>query len=71
MVEPILILVVLVLAGLAFYKWATLNKNYFVDQNVPHLKPYFLVGNTGGLFSNQYSPKDFATYIYQAMPTEK
>lgn len=71
MVVPVLILAVVVLVGFKFYKWATENENYFLERNIPHLKPYFLVGNTGGLFTNRYAIKDFSTYVYRAMPTEK
>lgn len=71
MVVAVLILVVAVLVVFTFYKWATQNKNYFLDRNIPHLKPYFLVGNTGGLFANRYAIQDFSTYVYNAMPTEK
>lgn len=53
------------------YKWATLNDDYFVKRNVAHLKPSFLVGNTGGLFMKQYRPNEFFQNLYNTFPSDK
>lgn len=55
----------------AFYKWATVNKEYFVKRKLRHLKPIFLFGNTIGLFLKRYTPADFQDTIYYRYPKEK
>lgn len=55
----------------AFYKWATINNNYFEKRNLKHLKPNFLFGNTIGLFMNRYRPADYINSIYNRFPNEK
>lgn len=53
-----------------FYKWATINNNIFKKQNIKFIKPKFLFGNTGGLFSNQYTAIEFAQKLYNSFPNE-
>lgn len=55
----------------AFYKWATLNDNYWAEKNVKFLKPYFLVGNTGGFWTNRYNIYDYISMLYNSFPNEK
>lgn len=54
-----------------FYKWATLNNDFFSKRKIKHLKPNFLVGNTGGFFMRRYRPDDFFAYLYNYHPFEK
>lgn len=55
----------------AFYKWATLNNNYFDIRNIKHLEPKFLIGNATGLFFKRYAPRDFMEMLYYRFPKEK
>lgn len=55
----------------AIYKWVTQNNNYFKDRNIPHLKPQFIVGNTGGLFMNKYRANEYILNMYNKFPSEK
>lgn len=53
------------------YKWITLNHDYFVKRNLPHLEPQFLIGNLVGLFANRYNPMEFFKDIYDKFPGAK
>lgn len=53
------------------YAWITLNDDYFVKRNIPHLEPKFLVGNLIGLFANRYNPMDFFSSVYNKFPGAK
>ena len=55
----------------AFYKWATVKRDYFLKRQMKHLDPIFLVGNTLGLFTNRYDPTEFFKSIYYRFPKEK
>lgn len=55
----------------AFYKWATVNKEYFSKRNIKHFHPKFLIGNTIGLFLKQYTPDKFIDLLYYRYPKEK
>lgn len=65
-----LLFVAISLIAYAFYKWATVNNDFFEKRNVKYLKPNFLVGNTGGLFFNRYRAPEFAQKMYNAFPNE-
>lgn len=54
-----------------FYKWATVNNDYFAKRHMKYLEPRFLVGNTLGLLTLQYIPLDFFDSIYYRFPNEK
>lgn len=54
-----------------FYKWASANNEYFVGRKLKALKPVFLLGNTGGLFTKQYRPNEWMDSIYYKYPEEK
>lgn len=56
----------------AFYKWATINNDYFEKRGVSYLKPYFLVGNSGGFFilRNQ-TVIEFINNLYRSNPGYK
>lgn len=70
MLGEALLFAALSLIAFAFYKWATLNNDYFEKRNLKYMKPKFLVGNTGGLFLNKYTATGFAQKLYQAFPDE-
>lgn len=55
----------------AFYKWATVNKDYFTKRRMKQLQPLFLVGNTFGFFAKRYVPTEFFDSIYYRFPNEK
>lgn len=63
--------VLLVIVFYKFYKWATVENDYFKKKLLKHLKPNFLVGNTIGLFLKQYNPVDFFDSMYYRYPNEK
>ncbi|XP_055309672.1 probable cytochrome P450 9f2 [Sitodiplosis mosellana] len=71
MIGILLLLSAILLIVYAFYKWATLNNDYFERQNLKYMKPTFLVGNTGGAFANKYTPAEFLDMIFQAFPDER
>lgn len=60
-----LLLFVLLISYL-FYKWATINNDFFSQRNVKHLKPKFLVGNNEGNITSI----DFAMKVYESYPDE-
>lgn len=70
MLEGLLICVAIALVLYAFYKWATINNDFFEKHNLKSLKPKFLFGNTGGVFFNQYSGAEFCDMMYDAFPNE-
>lgn len=71
MIESLVLSIGLGLIAYGIYKWATLNDDYFVKRNLAHLKPSFLIGNTGGLFMKQHRPNEFFQNLYNAFPKEK
>lgn len=70
MLGEVVLFAALSLIAYAFYKWATLNNDYFEKRNLKHMKPNFLIGNTAGLFFNKYTAVTFAQRLYQAFPDE-
>ncbi|XP_031624489.1 probable cytochrome P450 9f2 [Contarinia nasturtii] len=54
----------------AFYKWATINNDFFERRNIKYMKPKFLVGNVSGTYINKYTGAEFANELYQAFPNE-
>lgn len=54
-----------------FYKWATVNKEYFVKRKLKHFEPKFLIGNMLGLFLKQHRPAEFMDSLYYRFPKEK
>lgn len=67
----ILLPIVGLLTFLAFYKWVNRKYEYFEKRNQPFLKPYFLVGGTGGLNFGRYAVPEFVQMIYNSFPNEK
>lgn len=55
----------------AFYKWATINNDYFKQRNVKYLKPTFSIGSNGGVHMNKYTAAEYSDKLYNAFPNEK
>lgn len=70
MLAELLAIVAISLLSLAFYKWATLNNDFFKKRNMKYIRPTFLFGSTGGLVFNQYTPPQFLQGIYEVFPNE-
>lgn len=70
MLDGIVLLVAIALISYVIYKWATANNDFFEKRNLKYLKPKFLLGNTGGIFLNQYSGADFCDMMYKPFPNE-
>lgn len=70
MIDESLVFVAISLFAYVFYKWATSKNNYFQKRNLKFMKPTFLVGNTGGMFSRKFTATEFSEYIYKAFPNE-
>lgn len=70
MLGELILFAAISLLAFAFFKWATLNNDYFAKRQMKFLKPKFLVGNTSGLFFNRYTATSFAQKIYQSFPDE-
>lgn len=64
-------LLCVVIAVIVFYRYAIKNNGYFRDRQMPHLKPAFLLGNTGDYFKRKLRPNEFLDQMYNAMPLEK
>lgn len=71
MIGVLLLLTAVSLIVYAFYKWATLSNDYFEQRNIKYLKPYFLMGNTGGALMNRYTPGEFSKMLFNAFPAER
>lgn len=70
MLAELLLVGAITLLGYAFYKWATLNRDYFKQRGLKSMKPNLLFGNTGDLFFSKISAVDFVTKIYSQCPGE-
>lgn len=70
MLGELLLFAAISLLAFAFYKWATLNNDYFEKRNMKYMKPTFLVGNTAAIFTNKYTATEFVQILYQAFPDE-
>lgn len=70
MLTELIVCVVIALFAYTFYKWATINNNFFKLRNVKYLKPKFFVGSTGGLFLSRYTAPEFQKKLYNAFPDE-
>lgn len=71
MLSELLLAVGIGLIVYAFYKWVTLNNDYFAIRNLPFKKPSFLLGSTGGFFLGRYAGPEFGKMIYNMFPNEK
>lgn len=70
MLGELLLFAAISLLAFAFYKWATLNNDYFEKRKMKFMKPTFLVGNTAALFTYKYTATEFVQMLYQAFPDE-
>lgn len=70
MLGELLLVIAVLLISFAFYKWVTLNNDFFKLRNVKYMKPLILLGNTGGVYSNKYTAADFSDKLYRAFPSE-
>lgn len=70
MFDGFLIYAAIALFAYAFYKWATVNNDFFKKRNLKFIKPKFLVGNTGGFFLNMYTAPEYCDMLYQEFPNE-
>lgn len=70
MLAEILLITAISLLLFALYKWITLNNDFFEIRNMKYMKPRFLFGNTGGLFINKYTAREFMQKLYNAYPNE-
>ena len=70
MIVELLWVVAIALISYAFYKWATLNYDYFERRNVKYLKPMFLLGSTGDVILNKCTVVEFTQKLYQTFPNE-
>lgn len=70
MFEGIFLLAAIALLSYAFYKWATINNDFFEKRNVKYMKPRFLVGSTAGVLMNKYDATEFSDKLYNAFPNE-
>lgn len=71
MIDTVLLAAGVALLLYVLFKWATTNDNYWAERNVKYLKPYFLVGNTFGIFTSKYGWAEFGPQLYNSFPREK
>lgn len=71
MLAEILAITAISLFFVAFYKWATLNNDYFERRQMKYMKPTLFFGNTGGFLINKYTAMEFSQLLYQAFPNEQ
>lgn len=67
MIGALLLLAAIFLLSYAFYKWATLNYDFFERRNMKYLKPKFLIPEA---FMGKYTAVEFAKNLYNAFPNE-
>lgn len=70
MIGELLLCVAIALFTWAFYKWATINNEYFKRRGLKYMQPSFLVGNTAGMFFQKYDALEFGKFLYYAFPEE-
>lgn len=54
-----------------FYRWATVNNEYFKQRNIPNIPPTLLLGNTGAFLFARYRPNEYVQKLYNAFPDHK
>lgn len=70
MFGELLIIVAISLFLFAFYKWATLNNDFFEKRNIKFIKPTFLFGSFPGRNFEKYTIAECAQMLYNAFPDE-
>lgn len=71
MIGALLLIAAVFLIAFAFYKWATVNNDYFEKRNIRFEKPTFFFGNSGGAYANKYTAPELGDKIYNAFPNEQ
>lgn len=56
---------------LAFFKWATLNRDYFAKRGIKHFPSKFLIGDTTALYTKRTNGAAFLEMIHHRFPKEK
>lgn len=67
MIGILLLFVAIFLLSYAFYKWATLNNDFFERRNIKYMKPRFLIPDA---FTTKYTAAEFAQKLYNTFPNE-
>lgn len=67
----ILLIIAFILIIYSFYKWATINNDYFKNQGIKYIKPTFMLGSTAALFFKTQTIYDFVKSLYNEFPDEK
>lgn len=65
------LLLLCAVAAAVFYRFATSNDDFFAQRGIPHLRPAFLVGNTGRFVFRKLRPNEFLDIMYNALPAQK
>lgn len=71
MFSIILLLIAVSLLGYAFYKWATLNNDYFLRKGVSFRKPTFLFGNSANILLKKLALVDYVNWHYNQFPDKR
>lgn len=70
-VGTVLLATAIALIAYSFFKWATLNNDFFEKRGVRFLKPTFLLGSTWKFYTQQIDMFQFVNYLYRSFPNEK
>lgn len=70
MIELLVLTAGLCLMGYAFYKWATLNNDYFAVNHptLPFVPPTFLLGTFGGMMIGLHQMDTWCRWLYNVYP---
>lgn len=68
MLGEFLLYAVILVIPFIFYKWFTLNYDYFEKRKVEYMKPRASFRMSAGLFFNRYNAVDHAKLLYEAFP---
>lgn len=71
MFSIILLLSAIALVAFAFFKWATLNNDYFLKKGVSFRKPAFLFGNATNILFKKLALVDYVNWHYNQFPDKK
>lgn len=70
MIETVLVSLALALFSYVFYKWASLNNDFFEKRDMKHMKPTFPFGNVLDFIFKKLTAIELAEYFYIAFPNE-
>lgn len=70
MIGVLLLFVAIFLLSYKFYKWGTLNNDFFERRNIKYLKPKFLIGSSGPTLLGKLTGVELAQKLYNAFPDE-